>query len=104
MNEAAAAKSRLQALANQLEADHPGAATSLREGLDETLTVRGMKLPTALERTLSTTNPIENLNGGIPNLTHRVKRSMTAVCDRGAQDDVMHHSMYHQSSVAMEKP
>jgi putative transposase len=70
----AAAKSRLQALANQLEADHPGAATSLREGLDDTLTVKAMKLPLALERTLSTTNPIENLNGGIRDLTHRVKR------------------------------
>ncbi len=70
----AAAKSRLQALANQLDADHPGAASSLREGLDDTLTVKAMKLPAALERTLSTTNPIENLNGGIRDITHRVKR------------------------------
>jgi putative transposase len=33
-----------------------------------------MKLPEALERTLSTTNPIENLNGSIRRVQHRVKR------------------------------
>jgi putative transposase len=70
----AAAKKRLLTLAKQLEADHPGAAASLREGLDETLTVKGMKLPPALERTLSTTNMIENLNGGVRDVIGRVKR------------------------------
>lgn len=71
---AKAAKKRLQALANQLEADHPCAASSLREGLDDTLTVKAMKLPSGLERTLSTTNAIENLNGGVRRVTRRVKR------------------------------
>lgn len=71
---AVAAKKRLLVLAKQLEADHPGAASSLREGLDETLTVKGMQLPRPLERTLSTTNVIENLNGGIRDVTRRVKR------------------------------
>jgi transposase-like protein len=71
---AAGAKKRLLALAKQLEQDHPGAAASLKEGLDETLTIKSMKLPQALERTLSTTNIIENLNGGIRNVTGRVKR------------------------------
>lgn len=69
-----AAKKRLQALAAQLENEHPGAAASLREGLEETLTVKGMKLPKNLERTLSTTNPIENLNGGVRDMIRRVKR------------------------------
>lgn len=69
-----AAKKRLQALANQLEADHPCAARSLREGLDDTLTAKAMKLPKALERTLSTTNAIENLNGGVRRITRRVTR------------------------------
>ncbi len=69
-----AAKKRLQALANQLEADHPCAARSLREGLDATLTLKGMKLPNALERTLSTTNAIENLNGGVRRISRRVTR------------------------------
>ena len=70
----AAAKKRLQALAAQLDNEHPGAAASMREGLEETLTVKGMKLPKNLERTLSTTNPIENLNGGIRDMIRRVKR------------------------------
>ena len=71
---AKAAKKRLQALANQLEADHPCAASSLREGLDDTLTVKAFNLPAGLERTLSTTNAIENVNGGIRRVTRRVKR------------------------------
>lgn len=70
----AAAKKRLQALAKQLDDAHPSAAASVREGLADTLTVKAMKLPSSLERTLSTTNPIENLNGGIRDLTRRVKR------------------------------
>jgi transposase-like protein len=70
----AAAKARLLALAKQLDNEHPGAAASLREGLDETLTVKGFGLTKALERTLSTTNPIENLNGGVRDVSRRVKR------------------------------
>jgi putative transposase len=70
----AAAKKRIEGLARQLESEHPGAAASLREGLDETLTVKRMKLPRSLERTLSTTNMIENVNGGVRDVTRRVKR------------------------------
>jgi transposase-like protein len=70
----AAAKTRLLALAKQLATEHPGAAASLREGLDETLTVKGMGLTKSLEQTLSTTNPIENLNGGVRDVSRRVKR------------------------------
>jgi len=64
----------LEALARQLERKHPSAAASLREGLDETLTVMRFELPENLARTLSTTNPIENLNGGIRRVTRNVKR------------------------------
>lgn len=71
---AKAAKKRLLALANQLEPDHPCAASSLREGLDETLTVKAFGRSLWLERTLSTTNAIENVNGGIRRTTRRVKR------------------------------
>ena len=39
---------------------HPGAAGSLREGLEETLTVMRLDLPESLERVLSSTNLIEN--------------------------------------------
>jgi len=48
-------------LARRLEHQHPGAAASLREGLDETLTVMRLGLADNLERVLSSTNLIENL-------------------------------------------
>ena len=53
---------------------HPSAAASLREGLDETLTVIGLGLSASLTRSLSTTNPIENMNGRIRTTARRVKR------------------------------
>lgn len=64
----------LNALAQQLEKKHPSAAASLREGLDETLTVMRFKLPTYLERTLSTTNAIEFVNSRIRKTTHNVTK------------------------------
>jgi transposase-like protein len=70
----ATAKGRLLQLANHLQGDHPDAAASLKEGLDETLTLKGLGLGDSLERTLSTTNPIENLNGTIRRVAKRVKR------------------------------
>jgi putative transposase len=68
------AKRMLEGLARQLERKHPSAAASLREGLDETLTVMRFELPEGLARTLSTTNPIEFLNGRIRKTTHNVAR------------------------------
>ena len=70
----AAAKKRLLQLAAQLLDDHPDAAASLKEGLDETLTLKDLGLPQSLERTLSTTNAIENLNSTIRRVLRRVKR------------------------------
>ena len=72
--DAALAKKRLQRLAGSLQAKHPGAAASLREGLEETLTVQILSITGALYRTLRTTNPIENLNGSIAHYTRNVKR------------------------------
>lgn len=66
------AKRLLTNLANVLEEGHPSAAASLREGLDETLTVLRFGLPPALVRTLSTTNAIENIQGGIRRVCRRV--------------------------------
>jgi len=43
----------LLGLARRLEHQHPGAAASLREGLEETLTVMRLGLPENLERVLS---------------------------------------------------
>jgi transposase-like protein len=68
------AKKQLQRLAASLQSKHPGAAASLREGLDETLTVQALGISGALYRTLRTTNPIENLNGSIAHYTRNVKR------------------------------
>ena len=66
------AKKLLQNLARVLEVKHPSAAASLREGIDETLTIMAFKLDPALVRSLSTTNPIENIQGGIRRVCRRV--------------------------------
>jgi putative transposase len=57
-----------------LDRTHPGAAASLREGLDETLTLQRLGIRGTLYRTLATTNPIENLNGAVSRITRNVKR------------------------------
>ena len=72
--DADSAKKQLQRLASSLQSKHPGAAASLREGLEETLTVQALGITGALYRTLRTTNPIENLNGSIAHYTRNVKR------------------------------
>ena len=48
----ATAKRALERLARSLEDEHPGAAASIREGLDETLTVLRLGLTGPLQRTL----------------------------------------------------
>ncbi len=68
------AKKQLLRLAASLAARHPGAAASLKEGLEETLTVQGLGVTGTLYRTLRTSNPIENLNGLIASYTRNVKR------------------------------
>ncbi len=60
------AKKQLQRLAASLNAKHPGAAASLREGLEDTLTVQAMRITGALYRTLRTTNPIKNTTARSP--------------------------------------
>lgn len=72
--DATLAGKQLQRLASSLQAKHPGAAASLREGLEETLTVQALGIGGALYRTLRSTNPIENLNGSIAHYTRNVKR------------------------------
>ncbi len=53
---------------------HPGAAASLREDLEDTLTLQTLGITGSLYRTLRTTNPIENLNGLVATYTRNVKR------------------------------
>ena len=68
------AQRRLEQLAAGLERAHPGAAASLREGLDETLTLQRLGVSGALYRTLRSTNAIENLNGLVGHFTRNVRR------------------------------
>ncbi len=72
--DAKSAKRQLEALAARLESEHPGAAASLREGLDDTLTVIELNLPERLQLSLRTTNPIDNLIGSVRKVSRRVKR------------------------------
>src|SRR5579863_8589651 len=72
---AATAKKKLLQLASWLDSNgHDDAATSLREGLDETLTVMRLGLTGTLRRTFATTNPIENMNGSLRRVARNVKR------------------------------
>ena len=63
LSDADVAERRLKELARALEAKRPGAAASLREGLEETLTITrlGLSIDSALARTLRSTNPIESM-------------------------------------------
>jgi transposase-like protein len=72
---AAAARRQLTALAAWLERNgQADAAGSLREGLEETLTVLKLGLPPALRRFFATTNCIENLIGTLRHVTRNIKR------------------------------
>lgn len=68
------ARALLMNLVRSIRADHPDAAASLEEGLDETLTILRFGLSARLERALSNTNMIENLIGQTRDTTRRVKR------------------------------
>ncbi len=72
---AEAARRQLKRVVGWLERNgHEDAAGSLREGLEETLTVLKLHLPNTLTRSLSTTNAIENLMSSIRRTTRRVSR------------------------------
>jgi putative transposase len=64
----------LKALARALEHQHPAAAASLREGMEETLTVTRLGITGRLKRTLQCTNTIENLFSRVRATQHNVKR------------------------------
>jgi transposase-like protein len=66
----AAAKS----LAKELEADHPDAAASLREGLDDMFTVRRLGVSGTLAETLTSTNCIESMISIAKRTTGRVTK------------------------------
>ena len=64
----------LRSLASELERSHPGAAASLREGLEETLTLTRLGIRGRLKKTLASTNPIESMIEIIRRTSRNVKR------------------------------
>ena len=70
----ARAEQRLSQLAIELERTYPDAAGSLREGLDETLTVTALGLHPQLRRTLQSTNPCESMIEIVRHVQRNVKR------------------------------
>jgi len=61
-------------LARRLVVEYPGAAESVREGLDETLTVLTLKLSPRLRRSFATTNAAESLISRTRHVKRNVKR------------------------------
>jgi putative transposase len=51
---------QLRSLATSLQVDYPDAAASLREGLEETVTILKLNVPALLQRSLRSTNAIES--------------------------------------------
>ncbi|CAG0989417.1 hypothetical protein ANRL4_02375 [Anaerolineae bacterium] len=68
-----AALKMLTDLADQLDRLNPDAAKSLREGMEDTLTVQRLGLPELLRISLHSTNPIESVNSAIRDRSGNVK-------------------------------
>jgi putative transposase len=69
-----AALDRLRVLADELARTDPGAAASLREGLEETLTITRLGVCGQLKRTLASTNPCESMIETVRRISRNVKR------------------------------
>jgi len=65
---------QLLVLAGELERTHPGAAGSLREGMEETLTLTRLGIRGQLKRTLESTNPCESMIEIVRRTQRNVKR------------------------------
>jgi len=64
----------LELLVSELDRSHPGAAGSLREGLEETLTLTRLGIRGSLKRTLESTNPCESMIECVRRSSRNVKR------------------------------
>jgi putative transposase len=69
----AAARGELESLARALAKKRPGAAASLREGLDDTVTLNRLGITGTLLRTLESTNPAESMIEIVRDHARRVK-------------------------------
>ena len=65
-------KQRLKELAKDLKAQHPDAAASVLEGLDEMFTITELGITGELARCLATTNVIESPNSAVRRVSGRV--------------------------------
>src|SRR5215217_2590439 len=65
---------QLRVLAAELDRSHPGAAASLREGLEETLTLTRLGVRGRLRKTLESTNPCESMIETVRRISRNVKR------------------------------
>lgn len=74
MSEYEEARVALMRCVKELERRNPSAANSLREGLDETLTLHRLGLPDVLRKSMKTTNCIESAFSQVEGRTGRVKR------------------------------
>jgi len=70
----ARAREQLRTLASELERSYPGAAGSLREGIEETLTLTRLGVTGSLKRTLESTNPCESMLEIVRRTQRNVKR------------------------------
>jgi putative transposase len=74
LDDHARALDQLRQLARELERTYPGAAGSLREGMDETLTLTRLGVTGSLKRTLESTNPCESMLEIVRRTQRNVKR------------------------------
>ena len=74
LDDHARALDQLRALASELDRTYPGAAGSLREGLEETLTLTRLGVTGNLKRTLQSTNPCESMLEIVRRTQRNVKR------------------------------
>jgi putative transposase len=70
----ARALDQLHQLASELDRSYPGAAGSLREGMEETLTLTRLGVSGNLKRTLESTNPCESMIEIVRRTQRNVKR------------------------------
>jgi putative transposase len=74
LDDHARALEQLRQLAGELERSNPGAAGSLREGMEETLTLTRLGVTGNLKRTLESTNPCESMIEIVRRTQRNVKR------------------------------
>jgi transposase-like protein len=65
---------KLNGIASNLDHRYPDAAASMREGLEETLTVHKLEVPGLLRKTLSNTNAMESANATAASIVRRISK------------------------------